>query len=101
MIAAVLSGYAFIFAIKSKQTLITFWIWQSAELLYHVAIWQNLASISGAHFGLSQNFYGAISLIRWEAAIAMIVSLARQLSRTRSAQGKPWDFLFESASRYP
>ena len=90
-----------VIAIKSKQTLITFWIWQVAELIYHIAIWQHLATISQAHFGLSQNFYGAISLIRLAASIGMIYSLAQQLKKVRSTQGKPWDFLFESASTYP
>jgi len=90
-----------VIAIKSKPTLVMFWIWQMAELIYHAAIWQHLATISEAQFGLSQNFYGAISLIRLAASIAMIYSLARQLRQARSTQGKPWDFLFESASTYP
>ena len=90
-----------VIAIKSKQTLITFWIWQVAELIYHIAIWQHLATVSQAHFGLSQSFYGAISLIRLAASIGMIYSLAQQLKKVRSTQGKPWDFLFESASTYP
>ena len=87
-----------VIALKTRQTLITFWIWQLAELMYHVAIWQHLAFITGAHFGLSQSFYGAISLLRLAAAIGMIISLVRQAG---SAQGKPWDFLFNSASSYP
>ena len=90
-----------VIAIKTKPTLVIFWAWQMAELIYHVAIWQHLATISEAHFGLSQSFYGAISLIRLAASIAMIYSLTRQLSQARSAQAKPWDFLFESASTYP
>lgn len=90
-----------VIAIKTKQTLITFWAWQIAELAYHVAIWQHLATLSNAHFGLSQSFYGAISLIRLVASIAMIYSLAHQLKKARSTQGKPWDFLFETASTYP
>ncbi len=90
-----------VIAIKTKQTLITFWAWQIAELAYHVAIWQHLATLSEAHFGLSQSFYGAISLIRLLASIAMIYSLAHQLKKARSTQGKPWDFLFETASTYP
>ena len=90
-----------VIAIKTKETLVMFWIWQVAELAYHVAIWQYLATLSEAHFGLSQSFYGAISLIRLAASVAMIYSLARQLSKARSTQGKPWDFLFETASTYP
>lgn len=90
-----------VIAIKTKPTLIMFWVWQMAELTYHVAIWQHLATISQAQYGLAQNFYGAISLIRLIAAIAMILSLAHQLAKARSTQGKPWDFLFETASTYP
>jgi len=90
-----------VIAIKTKETLIMFWIWQIAELAYHVAIWQHLATVTDAKFGLSQSFYGAISLLRWAAAIAMIFALVRQLSKSRFTQGKPWDFLFNSASSYP
>jgi uncharacterized membrane protein len=90
-----------VIAINTKPTLIIFWVWQMAELAYHIAIWQHLATISEAQYGLAQNFYGAISLIRLIACIAMIYSLARQLAKARSTQGKPWDFLFETASTYP
>jgi uncharacterized membrane protein len=90
-----------VIALKTKDTLVMFWVWQIAELIYHLAIWQHLALLSNAHFGLSQAFYGAITLIRLAASIAMIYSLARQLRQARSTQGKPWDFLFETASTYP
>jgi len=90
-----------VIAIKTKETLIMFWVWQFAELLYHVAIWQHLATLTDAKFGLSQSFYGGISLLRWIAAIAMVFALARQVSKARFTQGKPWDFLFNSASSYP
>ena len=74
------------------------------ELIYHIAIWQHLALLSNAHFGLSGAFYGAITLLRLAAQIGMIYSLAHQVKRAKSAgntQGKPWDFLFETASSYP
>ena len=90
-----------VIAIKTKETLIMFWVWQFAELTYHVAIWQHLATLTNAKFGLSQSFYGGVSLFRWCAAIAMIFALARQLSKARFTQGRPWDFLFNSASSYP
>jgi len=63
-----------------------------------------LALLSNAHFGLSAAFYGAITLLRLAAQIGMIYSLALQVKRAKSAgntQGKPWDFLFQSASTYP
>ena len=90
-----------VIAIRTKESLIMFWVWQVTELIYHVAIWQHLATISDAKFGLSQSFYGAVSLLRWVAAIAMIFVLAREVSWRRFTQGKPWDFLFDTASSYP
>jgi hypothetical protein len=93
-----------VMALSSKETLITFWSWQVAELIYHIAIWQHLALLSNAHFGLSGAFYGAITLLRLAAQIGMIYSLANQVKRAKSAgntQGKPWDFLFDTASSYP
>ena len=93
-----------VIAISSKQSLITFWSWQVAELIYHIAIWQHLALLSNARFGLSGAFYGAITLLRLAAQIGMIYSLAHQVKRSKKAgstQGKPWDFLFDTASSYP
>ncbi len=90
-----------VIALNTKATLIFFWIWQVAELAYHIAIWQHLALITNARFGLNESFYGAISALRLAAAIAMIYSLARQVGKARFTQRKPWDFLFHSASSYP
>ena len=88
-----------VIALKSQETLIVFWVWQISELLYHVAIWQHLALISSAHFGLSQSFYSAITLIRLAASIAMIASLANQLTRARFTQENQQDFPFDAATR--
>ena len=90
-----------VIAIRTRESLIMFWVWQVTELIYHVAIWQHLATLTDAKFGLSQSFYGAISLLRWAAAIAMILVLVREVSKRRFTQGKPWDFLFNTASSYP
>jgi uncharacterized membrane protein len=90
-----------VIAIRTRESLIMFWVWQVTELIYHIAIWQHLATLSNAKFGLSQSFYGAFSLIRWAAAIAMIFVLAHEVSKRRFTQGKPWDFLFDTASSYP
>ena len=90
-----------VIALNSRGMLILFWVWQVAELAYHIAIWQHLALISNAKFGLNQSFYGAISLIRWCAAIAMIYGLVQQVKQAQSTQGKSRNFLFDSASSYP
>jgi len=42
-----------------------FWIWQGSELLYHLAIWEYLASSSGgARFGITGVAYAWITLGR-------------------------------------
>jgi hypothetical protein len=61
-----------IMAMKSKRLLAPFWIWQGFEGLYHVAIWEYLASFTGAKFGLPAYIYGAISIARALASIYFV-----------------------------
>jgi len=49
-----------IIALIDKRELAIFWFWQGAEVLYHVAIWQHLATVTGAKFGLSLTAYSVI-----------------------------------------
>ena len=65
-----------IIALIDKRELTIFWFWQGAEVLYHVAIWQHLATVTGAKFGLSLTAYSVISLIRIGASLALMVRLA-------------------------
>lgn len=91
-------------AIKEKGHLVAFWIWQGAEVIYHVAIWQHLALISGSHFGLPELGYALASLLRIATAAYFISVLVRYwLKRppARISQGHLADFLSETASRYP
>jgi uncharacterized membrane protein len=67
-----------ILAIKDKRDLSWFWFWQSAEVIYHFAIWQHLALLTGAQFGLSVKLYAAATLFRIAAAIALALALARR-----------------------
>jgi uncharacterized membrane protein len=67
-----------ILAIKDKRDLSWFWFWQSAEVLYHFAIWQHLALLTGAQFGLSVKVYAGITLFRIAAALALAIALARR-----------------------
>ncbi len=67
-----------ILAIKDKRDLSWFWFWQSAEVLYHFAIWQHLALLTGAHFGLSVKLYAGATLFRIAAALALAIALARR-----------------------
>jgi uncharacterized membrane protein len=41
-----------------------FWIWQGTELIYHLAIWEYLASYSGTRFGLPATPYAIATLLR-------------------------------------
>ena len=69
-------------ALIDMRDLKWFWFWQLCEVAYHFAIWQHLALLTGAHFGLSVKVYAAISLLRIGASIVLVIALAR---RHRSA----------------
>ena len=76
-----------VMAIGSAKDLPAFWIWQVAEMIYHVAIWQHLAEVTGAHFGLPGNWYAAIALIRIAASAYLIYVLVRRgLGRTHESE---------------
>ena len=53
-----------IIAMIDKRELAIFWFWQGCELLYHFAIWQHLATVTGAKFGLPVVAYSVICLIQ-------------------------------------
>jgi uncharacterized membrane protein len=65
-------------ALRDKRDLSWFWFWQAAEVIYHVAIWQHLALLTGATFGLPVKAYAAIALFRIAASIALAIALARR-----------------------
>ena len=65
-------------AMKDLRDLPWFWFWQIAEIGYHLAIWQHLAKITDAKFGLGVEGYGAFALIRIAASIALAIALARR-----------------------
>jgi len=87
-----------IIAIIDRRELTIFWFWQGAEILYHFAIWQHLASITGAKFGLTVTVYSLFSLLRIGASIALILSLAR---RQQNSRVFPAEFLLSTAESYP
>ena len=73
-----------VMAISNAKDLPAFWIWQGAEIIYHIAIWQHLATVTEARFGLPGNWYAAISLIRIIACAYLIyVFIRRDLGRTQ------------------
>jgi uncharacterized membrane protein len=67
-----------ILALRDKRDLPWFWFWQISEVIYHFAIWQHLALLTGAHFGLPVKAYAAASLLRIGAALALAIALARR-----------------------
>ena len=88
-------------ALTNKKDLHAFWIWQIAETLYHVAIWQHLALFTGAKFGLQEGGYATITLIRIAATIYLAWVLIKRALRARNTQGSLFDLLFEGSKAYP
>ena len=91
---------------KNRSLFTAFWIWQGGELLYHVAIWQHLASYSGAKFGLSDGGYAMATLLRIATTAFFIAQIVRfQLRAGAKHAGKPQsrllDFLFDAGKSYP
>ena len=90
-----------IIALTNKKDLHAFWIWQGAETLYHVAIWQHLALFTGAHFGLQQGGYATITLFRIGATAYLAATLVKRALQARNTQGSLFDLLFEASKPYP
>jgi len=90
-----------VIALTNKKDLHAFWIWQIAETLYHVAIWQHLALFTGAKFGLQQGGYATITLIRIAATIYLAWTLIKRALAARNTQGSLFDLLFEASKPYP
>ena len=94
-----------VIALIDKRDLHAFWIWQGVELLYHLAIWQHLATVTGAKFGLPLYGYALITLARIAATIYLIAIFVRR-GLAGGTQGplshrSLREFLFDSASAYP
>jgi uncharacterized membrane protein len=90
-----------VIALTHKKDLHAFWIWQAAETMYHVAIWQHLALFTGAAFGLQQGGYATITLIRIAATIYLAWVLIKRALAARNTQGSLFDLLFEGSKAYP
>jgi len=90
-----------VIALTNKKDLHAFWIWQIAETMYHVAIWQHLALFTGAKFGLQEGGYATITLIRIAATIYLAWTLIKRALEARNTQGSLFDLLFEASKPYP
>ena len=90
-----------VIALTHKKDLHAFWIWQIAETMYHVAIWQHLALFTGAAFGLQEGGYATITLIRIAATMYLAWVLIKRALAARNTQGSLFDLLFEGSKAYP
>jgi uncharacterized membrane protein len=94
-----------VIALIDKRDLHAFWIWQGAEVIYHVAIWQHLATVTGAKFGLPLYGYALISLLRIAATIYLVAIFVRRGlaggTQGPAAHRSLREFLFESGNAYP
>lgn len=87
-----------VIAMTTRKDFHAFWIWQIAEVIYHVAIWQHLATVTDAKFGLPLTGYALISLIRIAACLYFVAVLIKKAARGGQF---PLEFLFKSADSYP
>ena len=87
-----------VIALIDRRDLTIFWFWQGAEVIYHLAIWQHLAQVTGAQFGLPVVAYSVIALVRIGASLILLVRLA---ARHQSSRVFPSQFLLSTGESYP
>ncbi|CAN2246419.1 hypothetical protein MCEIIB161_01350 [Candidatus Planktophila dulcis] len=87
-----------VIALIDRRDLTVFWFWQGAEVIYHLAIWQHLAQVTGAQFGLPVVAYSVIALVRIGASLILLVRLA---ARHQSSRVFPSQFLLSTGESYP
>jgi uncharacterized membrane protein len=94
-----------IIALIDKKDVSAFWVWQGAEVIYHFAIWQHLALVTGAKFGLPLGGYAILTLLRIGATLYLVYVFTRRGRLARSggpdSQNLLREFLFESSAKYP
>jgi uncharacterized membrane protein len=90
-----------VIALTNKKDLHAFWLWQATEVVYHVAIWQHIASITGAQFGLGPTPYAIVTLVRIAGTIYLMAVLARRALQARNTHSRLLDLLFEGGKPYP
>jgi hypothetical protein len=87
-----------VIAMSTRRDVHAFWIWQIAEVIYHVAIWQHLATVTGAKFGLPLAGYSLITLVRIAACLYLVGVLVKKQAKGGQF---PHEFLFKSTESYP
>ena len=88
-------------ALTHKKDLHAFWVWQATEIIYHVAIWQHIAQVTDAKFGLGPTPYAILTLVRIGGTIYLMAILARRALQARNTHSKLLDLLFEGSKAYP
>ena len=72
-----------VIALSSKRDLHAFWLWQATEVIYHVAIWQHIALVTNAKFGLTATTYAVLTLVRIAGTTYLMAILARRALRVQ------------------
>jgi len=81
-----------------KKDRIAFWIWQGAEMIYHLAIWEYLAVYSGAHFGIPEKAYATAILLRIGALAYFSATLIHKSTPKFDPQNR--EFLLSATDGY-
>jgi hypothetical protein len=90
-----------VIALTNTKDLHAFWVWQTTEIIYHIAIWQHLAQVSDAKFGLGPTPFAILTLLRIAGTIYLMAVLARRALQARNTHSKLLDLLFEGSKAYP
>jgi hypothetical protein len=90
-----------VIALTHTKDLHAFWLWQATEVMYHVAIWQHIATVTGAHFGLASTPFAVLTLVRIGGTIYLMAVLARRALQARNTHSQLMDLLFEGSKAYP
>jgi len=90
-----------VIALTHKKDLHAFWLWQATEVMYHVAIWQHIAIVTGAHFGLAMAPFAILTLVRIAGTIYLMAVLASRALQARNRHDQLPDLLFEGSKAYP
>jgi len=90
-----------VIALTNKKDLHAFWLWQTTELIYHIAIWQHLAQVTDATFGLGPTPFAILTLLRIGGTIYLMAVLARRALQARNTHSRLLDLLFEGSKAYP
>jgi uncharacterized membrane protein len=90
-----------VIALTNKKDLHAFWLWQATEVMYHLAIWQHIATVTGAHFGLAATPFAILTLARIAGTMYLMAVLARRALQARNTHNQLLDLLFEGSKAYP